>query len=245
MIAEPVLPRGRRSTRPSCPRPTSRARASSATAGCRRPSCWRDKLQATTGIRWIRGWDSSDWLTTDYRILYGGIDSDSITQRLSNMNSIMGAVAGRMANEVACAVTAYDFCARPTSASCSRGHARHRPAVRQRRRGARQRRRDQGQHRQHLHQRVLGEALAADDAEVGRTYETCTSTASEGRRGQHRQRGRERVASSWWCQRPSRPQHRRRPAGRRRRSRPTRTTRSARWMAVMTYMLSDYEFLYE
>lgn len=41
--------------------------------------------------------------------LSAGIDSDSITQRLTNLNGIMASVATRMANEVACSVTAYDF----------------------------------------------------------------------------------------------------------------------------------------
>jgi hypothetical protein len=206
------------------------------------PELLANKLQATTGIRWIRGWDLEDWLTTDYRILYGGIDSDSITQRLTHMNGIMGAVAGRMANEVACAVTAYDFSRAadkrklfpevtldtvplsdngaevPDNVTAIKANIVH------------------------LHQRVLGEALAADDAEVQRAYDLFLETWKDGKANVAS--GVENEWLTWWCQARVDPNTNvDLPDAEKIETDENYTIRA--WMAVMTYMLSDYKFLYE
>lgn len=72
------------------------------------PESLARKLPATLGIRWMRG-DKADLLTTDYNLLYGGIDFDNVTRRLTSPNAIIGNVGQRMATEMACAATSWDF----------------------------------------------------------------------------------------------------------------------------------------
>jgi hypothetical protein len=48
-------------------------------------------------------------LLDDYRLLYGGIDSDDVIKRLREPNGVIGAIAVRMANSVACKATSTDF----------------------------------------------------------------------------------------------------------------------------------------
>ncbi|MFO0749782.1 MAG: hypothetical protein U1F43_29540, partial [Myxococcota bacterium] len=73
------------------------------------PELLDQKIMATTGLPWARGWDTQHWLMTDFEILYGGIDSDRVTDRLTVPNGVIAAVQARMANEVACQVTPWDF----------------------------------------------------------------------------------------------------------------------------------------
>ena len=67
------------------------------------------KIQAVTGVPWARTARDRPYLMNDYKILYGGIDSDTVVDRLSQPNGIMANVALRMANEVSCRATAFDF----------------------------------------------------------------------------------------------------------------------------------------
>ena len=83
-------------------------------AGARRlltPEELDRKTAALTGLRW--GWAPriSDAyrgpysrLTGEYRLLYGGIDSDGITERASDITSVMAGVAKRHAVQVSCPV---------------------------------------------------------------------------------------------------------------------------------------------
>ena len=76
------------------------------------PEMLNRQIAATTGIRWRWPWtwsEPGDWLLNDYDLLYGGIDSRTVTQRLTTPNGVVAAVAQRMANEVSCAVTGFDF----------------------------------------------------------------------------------------------------------------------------------------
>lgn len=72
------------------------------------PESLARKLPATLGIRWMR-YDKADALTTDYDLLYGGIDFDNVTKRLTVPNAIIGNVGQRMSTEMACYATAWDF----------------------------------------------------------------------------------------------------------------------------------------
>jgi len=67
------------------------------------------KIGAVTGVPWSRNKGERPFLLTDYKILYGGIDSDTVVDRLAQPNGIMANVALRMANEVSCRATAWDF----------------------------------------------------------------------------------------------------------------------------------------
>src|SRR5205814_3443158 len=72
------------------------------------PEMLARKVSATMGFHWWR-YDKNEWLTTDYNLLYGGIDNDTVTARLTQPNGIMVNVAARMASEIACLGTAWDF----------------------------------------------------------------------------------------------------------------------------------------
>ncbi|MFY0538508.1 hypothetical protein [Nannocystis pusilla] len=94
----------------------------------------------------------------------------------------------------------------------------------------------------HLHQRVLGEELAADDAEVGRAYDLFLETWKDGKANVAS--GAENEWLSWWCQARVDPNTNvDLPDAEKIETDKNYTIRA--WMAVMTYMLSDYKFLYE
>ena len=206
------------------------------------PELLADKIAATTGVRWIRGWDLEDWLRTDYKVLYGGIDSDTITQRLSHINGVMAGVAARMANEVACAATAWDF-SRPAD------QRRLFPKVTL----------DQvplgpdGQEDaaavaaikaniQHLHARLLGEQLGVSDPEIERTYNLFLETWKEG--AANVAAGTENEWLSWWCAARVDPNTQvDLPPAEKIETDKNYAVRA--WMAVITLLLSDYEFLFE
>jgi hypothetical protein len=199
------------------------------------PELLSRKIEAVTGLRWKRGWDSRDWLTSDYRILYGGIDSDTVTQRLTTPNGIMATVMWRMANEVACGSTAWDL-SRPAEerklfplvevSTVPAGDGVD--AIKQ--------------NIQYLHSRLLGEDLALDDPELLRTYQLFLDAWTE---GQAKVVSKEESPNLvWQCRgRWNALTGEELPEGERLEKDENYVVRS--WMAVITYLLSDYKFLYE
>lgn len=137
------------------------------------------KLQAVFATGWTRG-DGKGWLTEDLRLLYGGIDGNDVTQRVRAPNGVMLAIARRMANEMACKVTAADFVraksarllfplVEPTYApEDANGFAIQaaQAAIRK--------------NIQHLHERLLGETLPDGDDELERTWTLFYATWKEG-----------------------------------------------------------------
>jgi len=212
------------------------------TARLSTPELLARKIEAVTGIRWVRGWDLAELLRTDYRILYGGIDSDSITQRLTHLNGIMASVAARMANEVACGVTAYDF-SRPAGERTlfPKVSVEHYPlgptgaeipeAIA-----------DIKANIQHLHARILGEELELSDPEIERSYQLFLETWKEG--AARVAGGQENAWLSWWCMARVDPNTQKDLPEAQKISDDTAYTIRA-WMAVVSYLLSDYKFLYE
>ncbi|MDX2089124.1 MAG: DUF1588 domain-containing protein [Kofleriaceae bacterium] len=197
------------------------------------------KVEAVTGAPWVR-YDRRDNLTTDYRIAYGGIDSDAIVERLTTPNGMMSGTSWRMANEVACVTTAWDFSRPPAERNLfpsvaivdvpeamgtpsADGAAKIRAGI------------------VHLHQQVLGETLAPDDPEIDRTYDLWLETWREGKAavtgGQASQTllsaCRARVDPRTGTTLPPEQQIDRDP---------DYTIRA--WMAVLTYLLADYRFLH-
>ena len=84
-------------------------------AGARRlltPEELARKTEALTGFRWgrTRSYDASpgqevrDALTGEYRLLYGGIDSDGVSERATDMTSVMLGVAESHAVESSCPI---------------------------------------------------------------------------------------------------------------------------------------------
>ncbi|MFT4703782.1 MAG: hypothetical protein ACI81R_001474 [Bradymonadia bacterium] len=66
-------------------------------------------VESTLGYPWRSSANATDWLTTRYLLLYGGIDSDAVTERLTQPSGLMLAVADRLAYNAACRSVARDF----------------------------------------------------------------------------------------------------------------------------------------
>ncbi len=192
------------------------------------------KIEATTGIRWRSNPNRTDFLLEQYRIFYGGIDSDLVTKRVTEPNGVMASLAQRMAYEVACSAVPYDF-SKPAnervlfpnidrSTQLSEASDQVRDAVR------------------HLHEQLLGEDLAGSDAEIAATMVVLMEVYSLGREGLADGSVSEELAGP--CRLfndritgESLPQERRI-------NRDTEYTVRA-WMAAVSYLLSDYQYLYE
>ena len=206
------------------------------------PELLARKIEAVTGVRWLRGWDLAEYLHTDFQILYGGIDSDTINHRLTQMSGLMGAVAARMANEVACAVTAWEF-TRPPEARRLFPHVTldHLPeaASGDQVPGAIA---DIRENLQHLHRQILGEDLAADDPAIERSYRLFYDLWKRGY--QNVQSGVEDEWMEWACWGRVDPNTQvDLPEAERITTDPNYTIRA--WQGVLIYLLSDYNFLYE
>lgn len=68
------------------------------------------KLEALTGKRWQHIWNAdNNQLLQDYYGLFGGIDSDSVSERATELNTLMSAVAGRISQEMPCRVVIDEF----------------------------------------------------------------------------------------------------------------------------------------
>ena len=192
------------------------------------------KIEATTGVRWRSRPDRDDYLLDQYRIFYGGIDSDLVTQRVTEPNGVMASLAQRMAYEVACSAVSYDFSKpanqrvlfpnidRTTPLSDSSDQVRE--AVR------------------HLHDRLLGEGLAGSDEEVAATMVVLMETYSLGREGLANETVPTQLAGP--CRLfDDRMTGESLPDERRINQDPEYTVRA--WMAAVSYLLSDYRYLYE
>jgi hypothetical protein len=186
------------------------------------------KVQAITGVRW--GGVGTDLLLGEYKILYGGIDSFDVTNRLTDINQVMASVAQRMAIEVACVATAFDFSKPPEErllfpmvdvTDTSEAAIRENLA--------------------YLHGRVLGESLTADSAALDATYELFAATLAE---GQANLADMTEVAGLGPCQAlKDAATGNDLPPERQVKTDELYTIRA--WQAVVMYLLSDYQFLYE
>lgn len=203
------------------------------TARLSSPENLAKKLRAIVGFDWVR-YDRQPALTTTYDILYGGIDSDAVTERLDQPNGVMSAVMSRMANEVACQATAWDFlqpaAARLLFPAVEAGDTPSNAPDKIR------------ANLRHLHARLLGEPLTDDSAELARSFALFEATLAEGTAKVAAQQ----VGKSlpWNCRgRWNRLTGAELPEGQRLESDEKYTLRA--WMAVITYLLLDYRFLYE
>jgi hypothetical protein len=203
------------------------------------PEMLNRKITAVTGIQWRKPWEwekNHDWLREDYKLLYGGIDSEDVIARLTEPNGVMAAVASRMSNEVACRMTAYDFTkpigertlfplVRPDEVPESAGNEVHGSVE------------DIKKNIQYLHERLLGEKLALDDEEITRTYQVFLDTWHE-----LEKKGDDGIP--WDCQGRWDPlTGEDLPDDQQLTRDENYTVRS--WLAVVTYLLGDYKFLYE
>ena len=196
------------------------------------PEALDRKIVAALGFQWMR--DGAPALTDgeNYHYFFGGTDSKYVTSRLDQVNGVMANIVQRMANEMACQATAWDF-ARPANVRLLFPHvelnampADNEEAIRN--------------NIKYLHKHLLGEVLEDDDFELERTYRLFEAVLELGQR----EMGTEEypVALPGMCQALVDRQ-----TGEALTSPvtddPNYTVRA--WMAVVSYMLGDYRFIYE
>jgi hypothetical protein len=201
------------------------------------------KLHAVLGSGWQkRITDHNQLLHPDeFRFFYGGIDSDQILDRVTEPNGIMANIGMRMANEMACFAVPRDFTKDkelrnlfphvelsylpedrngfevPESVAAIRKNIRY------------------------LHYKILGEVLEPGSAEEEATYQLFLQTWREGINGVRNEQISQDLPG--YCQATydfdtnmDLPQS-------------LRVTRDSSytvraWMAVVTYLLADWRFLY-
>jgi hypothetical protein len=202
------------------------------------PELLHRRIAATTGIPWRKGGVNVLLSSDYYKFFYGGIDSASVTQRLTEMNGVMANIAERMSNEVACLVTAYDFGKPasdrllmplvertdlpnvPASAAAIRANAVH------------------------LHEQLLGESLDYDDPEIDRTVALFEALWLDGKARMADTTEPLPTTIAAQCQAMVHPTTGEAlPAEQQVTEDPDYTVRA--WMGVITYLLGDYRFLYE
>jgi hypothetical protein len=198
------------------------------------PELLSRKIEATAGVPWRAGPDRRDYLLGQYRIFYGGIDSDLVVKRVTEPNGVMASLAQRMAYEVACSAVPYDF-SKPAKerllfpnidrdTPLSEASDQVRETVR------------------YLHERLLGEALTDDDEEIAATIGVLMQAYALGRDGLANGSVPEELAEP--CRLYNDRITGRDLSGSRYVDRdPDYIIRA--WMAAVSYLLSDYRFLYE
>jgi hypothetical protein len=206
------------------------------------------KILATTGYPWRDNVDSEDLLLSlnEYRIFYGGIDSDTVTTRITEPNGIMANVAKRMANEMSCLAVPQDFAKAPsdrflfplvkTDFEPEDRNGFEVPAAADAIRG----------NLQYLAQRLWGEYLDQNDPEINRMFALYVDVWKDGQSGLAipaeeggYSTGLPGVCQAdfdFWTGEPY-------PEGQSVVDDANYTVRA--WMAVLTYMLSDNKFLIE
>ncbi|NCG21293.1 MAG: DUF1588 domain-containing protein [Rhodobacterales bacterium] len=196
------------------------------------------KILAATGVHW-ESWDG-DYMTHRYRLLYGGIDSDGVTKRLVDPNGIMASIQQRMATQVACRAVPRDFVLPKNQRRLfplvessyapitEDGFDIPEPTLAIR------------NNLVHLHGLLLGETLSVDDPEIDITYELWLDTWSDGLAAI--ESGEASTSLHWDCDATA-------WAGEYMPSElyvnadPDYLIRT--WSVVLTYLLTDYRFVYE
>ena len=179
------------------------------------------KLAAIFGKKWGR-------LThreSKFKILYGGINSKSVTKRITEPSGAMGAIQRIMANDVACKNVAADF-------SLPAGERRLFPAIEPSVVPGLDAKSDEQIKRAiiHLHDLILGRDDAMGDPEVQRTFDLFAGIVRDAK-----SKTTFDPRESYSCQtlREKTPRD----------SDPKYTIRA--WRGVVTYLLRQLEFLYE
>lgn len=174
------------------------------------------KVGAVFGKPWGR-------LNDQLAMLYGGIDSKEVTERASDPSGAMGAIQRIMANDIACAQVLRDFAREPSERILfPKIEPDLLPGVSAE---------DDAAIRQQivaLHERILGQYLATDSAEVNRTFDLFSGVVNDAKV----QKGIDKV-EAYHCRTkvPNAPND------------PKYTIRA--WRSVVTYLLRRQEFLYE
>lgn len=209
------------------------------------PELLHRKINALLGFEW-RGFLDRYYLNQDndrtarlldgnafYKQIYGGIDSFVVTERLTEPNGLMASVQERMANELACYAVPDDFVSDSEERLLFPFVESNTQPV------STQNQSDIKSNIQHLHQHLLGETLAIDDAEIEITYDLFTEVLSL---GQDSVGITESINLPILCQRKLELASGA-PLDEVVIEDPDYVLRA--WMAVAAYLMSDYRFVYE
>jgi len=211
------------------------AHAGIGTAMLLTPELLDRRIRAITGFTWSKTPGRNDsWLLNEFYYPYGGINSDTIVRRATDPSGVITGIAHRMATEVACRATAWDF----SSPQAERRFFRHVRIDTVPESGGQPVPGSVAQIRQNiawLHEAILGERLSVDDPEVTRTYNLFAETWRE-------------THTTSFLPDPCRAQGSpvdgaRLPMERMIVADPNGTVRA--WMTVLTYLFSDHRFLYQ
>lgn len=190
------------------------------------------KIEATTGVRWRQRPGRPEYLLGQYRIFYGGIDSDLVTQRVTEPNGVMVSLAQRMAYEVACSAVPYDF-SKPANERLLFPTVDRNTALSETSEQVRETVR-------HLHSRLLGENVSEEELDA--TLGVLMEAHSLGSQGIADGSVSEDLADACRLNR-DRNTDAQLPDGRRINRDSDYNVRA--WMAAVSYLLGDYRFLYE
>lgn len=174
------------------------------------------KIEAIFGTRWGK-------LKKEMEILYGGIDSQSVTERLTQPSGAMGAIQRIMANDLSCLHVVADFALDPAKRRLFPNVEKNMipdvlPVTDLKiRKGI-----------VHLHSRLLDRRDSVDGPEVDRTFKLFASVVKEAKK----RKGIDK-RETYHCGRIDGKQV----------DDPDYTLRA--WRAVVTYLLRHQEFLYE
>lgn len=196
------------------------------------------RLESALGVGWKRG-NANVLLDAAYfKFFYGGIDSAQVTDRLTEMNGVMANVVDRMANEMSCTMTAFDF-TRPAEERVLfpeveltdlPGTPGAEAAIRA--------------NLVYMHDHLLGEALTPEDPEIDRSYAVLKAVWDDGQAGLLLPENPYPTALPNPCRATTdRITGEALPEELQIVQDPDYIVRA--WMAVTAYMLGDFRFLYE
>lgn len=190
------------------------------------PEVLRRKTQALLGVTWDELDHSQRESLQKMVLLYGGIDSKSVTERLQSPNGLVAAIQRRFAIEMACMSTAQDL-AKPQSERLLFKYVdlNTLPSASQSQKAIKR-------NIQHMHWHLLGERLSIDSAEVEHTYKLFAQIHEAGMRLPMSKRRlpyacRSTVVTGGENYELDDPQY-----------------VVSSWIAVMTYLLSDFRYTF-
>ena len=215
------------------------------------PEMLARKIRATLGVHWGEFSSSLpvDKLTGVYNILYGGIHPTSSPARLTQLNSLMVAVASGMARELGCRIPAWEF-SKPLDKRTLLTKAKQETvpmdSYSEGMKANPENERVIRENLAYLHQRLLGEFVSPNSPEVDLSYELFVEAWKE--RPEWKGPAVNAInhpdcRGVWDLTRASGNARVQWPAE----QQVTTDTNSTiyAWQAVLTYLLMDFRFLYE
>jgi hypothetical protein len=209
------------------------------------------RVTAIAGFSWVRDPNrlrmpdgrgpDGHWLNREFYLPYGGINSDTIVRRAADPSGIIVGVAARMATEVACRGTAWDL----MQPQAERRFFKHVQLDTVPEAGGNTVPGNVVLIKQNIvamHELILGERLSIDDPEVERTYQLFLETWRETR--MPNAMGMPDNALPYECHGRQNPVTGEELPDMQRLTEDRNGTIRA-WMAVMTYLFTDYRFLYQ